>query len=54
GCGTCAMACQTRALDMTNGRPELNSDRCIKCGICYVQCPRSWWPEEQIKKELGL
>ena len=54
GCGTCTMACQTRALDMTNGRPELNSDRCIKCGICYVQCPRSWWPEEQIKKELGL
>jgi coenzyme F420 hydrogenase subunit gamma len=54
GCGTCVMACQTRALSMTNGRPELNSDRCIKCGICYTQCPRSWFPEEQIKKDLGL
>ncbi|MGB4362712.1 MAG: coenzyme F420 hydrogenase subunit gamma [Methanothermobacter tenebrarum] len=54
GCGTCAMACQTRALEMINGRPELNNSRCIKCGICYVQCPRTWWPEEQIRKELGL
>lgn len=54
GCGTCAMACQTRALTMTNGRPELNSARCIKCGICYVQCPRSWWPADRINKDLGL
>lgn len=54
GCGTCAMSCQTRALTMTNGRPELNSDRCIKCGICYVQCPRSWWPADRINADLGL
>ncbi len=54
GCGTCAMACQTRAVTMVEGRPAFNSDRCIKCGICRIQCPRSWWPEERIKEDLGL
>ena len=54
GCGTCAMSCQTRAVTMTNGRPEVNSSRCVKCGICYVQCPRSWWPADRINQDLGL
>lgn len=54
GCGTCAMACPTRALEMVEGRPSCNKDRCIKCGSCSTHCPRAWFPEEQIKKELGL
>lgn len=54
GCGTCALACQTRAIDFVEGRPSCNIDRCIKCGSCYVMCPRSWLPEERIKMETGL
>ena len=54
GCGTCVMACPTRALEMVEGRPSCNKDRCIKCGSCYTHCPRAWFPEEQIKKDLGL
>lgn len=54
GCGTCGLACQTRAINMVQGRPSINTDRCIKCGSCYVSCPRAWLPMEQIKKETGL
>lgn len=54
GCGICAMSCQVRAITMNNGRPEVNKNRCIKCGVCSSQCPRTWFPAEQIKKDLGL
>lgn len=54
GCGTCVLACPTRALEMVEGRPSHNKNRCIKCGACTTHCPRTWFPEEQIKKDLGL
>ena len=37
GCGTCAMSCQTRAVTMTDGRPELNSDK--MCKMWYMLHP---------------
>ncbi|MCF0226772.1 MAG: coenzyme F420 hydrogenase subunit gamma [Methanobrevibacter sp.] len=54
GCGTCALSCQTRAINMIQGRPHKNDARCIKCGSCITMCPRNWLPEEQIKKDIGL
>jgi len=39
---------------MKNGRPNFNCDRCVKCGLCYYQCTRSWWPIDEIKKEMEL
>ena len=54
GCGTCVLACPTRALEMVEGRPSHNKNRCIKCGACSVHCPRTWFPAEQIKKDLGV
>ena len=54
GCGTCALACPTRAMGFSEGRPSCDRDRCIKCGSCYLMCPRSWLPVERIKKETGL
>lgn len=54
GCGSCALACQTRAINMVEGRPSIDTDRCIKCGACSLACPRTWLPVNQIKKETGL
>ena len=54
GCGTCVLACPTRALEMVEGRPSHNKNRCFKCGACSTHCPRTWFPAEQIKKDLGL
>lgn len=53
GCGTCVAVCPTRAMTMKDGRPSFNCDRCVKCGLCYYQCTRSWWPVDEIYKELG-
>ena len=54
GCGTCVLACPTRALEMVEGRPSHNKSRCIKCGACSTHCPRTWFPAERVKKDLGL
>ncbi|CAB3288223.1 Coenzyme F420 hydrogenase subunit gamma [Methanocaldococcus lauensis] len=45
GCGTCASACPTRAIEMIDGRPNVTQYLCIKCGVCSVQCPRIRFPE---------
>lgn len=54
GCGTCVLACPTRAMGFSEGRPSCDRDRCIKCGSCYTMCPRAWLPINRIKEETGL
>ncbi|MDD6143117.1 MAG: FAD-binding protein [bacterium] len=38
GCGLCKENCPFGAIDMVNGRPELNA-ACKVCGICVKNCP---------------
>ena len=37
GCGACAQACPFGAIDMKDGKPELNA-ACKVCGICIKTC----------------
>ena len=39
GCGLCQSGCPFGAIDMVNGRPELNA-ACRVCGICVRSCPQ--------------
>ncbi len=38
GCGVCASSCPFGAIDMKDGKPELNA-ACKVCGICVKACP---------------
>ena len=40
GCGLCRSNCPFGAIDMVNGRPELNA-ACKVCGICVRSCPEN-------------
>lgn len=38
-CGICYLFCPDMAVDIVNGRYELNMDYCKGCGICFKECP---------------
>lgn len=39
GCGECAEACPTNAIDILNGRAEVLSTHCVACALCSDVCP---------------
>ena len=45
GCGTCSAACQMRAVEMFDGKPDIRMELCINCGSCVLQCPRIRMPK---------
>lgn len=37
-CGVCAKSCPPRALEMVDGKPVLDIDKCIRCFCCHELC----------------
>ncbi len=50
GCGQCAKGCPPLAIEMVDGKPVMNLDKCIRCFCCHELCnynaveiKRPWW-----------
>ena len=41
GCGACAAACHEGAIEMVDGKPEVDHGKCIRCYCCHELCPEN-------------
>ena len=39
GCGACAAGCVNGAIRLVEGRPQVDTDKCVLCGYCTPRCP---------------
>ncbi|MFW9938934.1 MAG: Coenzyme F420 hydrogenase/dehydrogenase, beta subunit C-terminal domain [Candidatus Thorarchaeota archaeon] len=44
GCGLCSGICPVNCLNVYNGFGKIDQDKCIRCGLCYYHCPRTYLP----------
>ncbi len=52
GCGDCAEACPQHAIRLTDGRVQIDRDRCESCGQCAQACPSA--ALERVGVEYGV
>ena len=39
GCGTCVEYFKEKAIKIKRGISELDTDKCVQCGVCIKSCP---------------
>ena len=44
GCALCAGICPVNCLHVYNGFGKIDEEKCIRCGLCYYFCPRTFLP----------
>ena len=40
GCGICAKNCEQQAIEMSDNKAFIISEKCIDCGVCTEKCPQ--------------
>lgn len=50
GLGDCKIACSFNAIEMVDGLPRIDLDKCVACGKCVEACPRNIISLEEIDK----
>ncbi|MGE5892440.1 MAG: sulfurtransferase TusA family protein [bacterium] len=54
GCQLCVNICPTQAIELREGKYELDIDTCILCGLCIRNCTVSAWREKKTGYTLYL
>lgn len=39
GCGSCSERCQQKAIELIDGKAQVNHEKCVLCGYCSAYCP---------------
>ncbi len=45
GCSACQATCPVGCITVDDGKVSIDMDACIRCGLCYTACPRSFLPK---------
>ena len=46
GCSLCQAVCPVGCIQVNDGKVSIDMDICIRCGLCYTACPRSFLPKK--------
>ena len=52
GCGLCVSDCLQRTLEIRDGKAQVLSDNCLKCGHCLAICPMNAVRMEGVEDEI--
>ena len=53
GCGACVPACPFNAIDMVDGKAQIN-EKCTMCGACITVCPVEAIFREEIERVISM
>ncbi|MFX0101432.1 MAG: Coenzyme F420 hydrogenase/dehydrogenase, beta subunit C-terminal domain [Candidatus Hodarchaeota archaeon] len=49
GCSMCQAVCPIQCIEVMKSRVTIDMEKCIRCGLCYTTCPRSFLPKKALE-----